>query len=565
MQESSLLVQYHLEGSTQNLSELSSHSQLASSVSTRRSLRGRLSSNQENVLTAHDSGLENQESLLESTYTSSILYENSPDDFESKECKEESVKKPLSTRNSNSRNLKIQKSPKNDLADFTGVKALLKTPKVQKSPQLKGLKKLMGTPVVQRSPKNELNDFRGLKKLMESPVVQRSPKNDLTNVKGVKKLMASPRDVKSPKNELDDLEGVKEVFDLSKDAHNLSNVSLAETSSTKNERLNISGVDVLQDENGDTFDKLCGRKSFNTYRGKSLSPIKQKLDVLTTRMSMGNDLGSKKPEIERWLKEQRDLTEKRRVVNDTPETKTKEKSTKTRSKVNKVETKAEELEQKSQESVPQTRKRGRPKREPVEIKQTTRGQNKQKVVKEEILKEVTNEVSPPRTRRRRNASSKNEEKEIVDVVQKAKKRVHFKVEAETKKTDILMKEVVITDKVSPPKTRQRRKAAPKEKTKNTDPVPKTKKGAHSEVKAKINKTDVSMKEEVITDISPPKTRQRRKVVSKETENIDPLPETKKGVEVEAEIKANVRSTRKKAVKNDISPRITRQRKNKIVV
>jgi len=106
-----------------------------------------------------------------------------------------------------SRLMKTPKQKQRQSVNLAGVKALVKTPKAVKSPELVGVKRLMKTPKVQKSP--ALDGMRkllttpkdiastpkldGVRKLVKTPKVQKSP-----SLSGVKKLLKTPRARKSP-------------------------------------------------------------------------------------------------------------------------------------------------------------------------------------------------------------------------------------------------------------------------------------------------------------------------------------------------------------------------------
>lgn len=157
---------------------------------------------------------------------------------------------------------KLPKFPKNDLASISGVKKLMRTPKQQKSPRndltnVAGVKKLLQTPKLQKSPRNDLTEIVGVKRLMRTPKYQKSPKNDLTKIVGVKRLMQTPKYPKSPKNDLTDVRGLRRLLQTPKNQKSPKNdlteivgirklmQSPREQKSPRNDLTDVSGVKKL--------------------------------------------------------------------------------------------------------------------------------------------------------------------------------------------------------------------------------------------------------------------------------------------------------------------------------
>lgn len=106
-----------------------------------------------------------------------------------------------------SRLMKTPKQKQRQSVNLAGVKALVKTPKAVKSPELVGVKRLMKTPKVQKSPALDgvkklvttpkdiasTPKLDGVRKLVKTPKVQKSP-----SLSGVKKLLKTPKARKSP-------------------------------------------------------------------------------------------------------------------------------------------------------------------------------------------------------------------------------------------------------------------------------------------------------------------------------------------------------------------------------
>ncbi|CAH2014734.1 unnamed protein product [Acanthoscelides obtectus] len=201
-------------------------------------------------------------------------------------------------------NEKLDSSSRRSMADSSihdlrGVKNLLKTPKVSKSPEndlsdVRGVKKLFQTPRVQKSPKNDLSNIGGVKKLLKTPKVPKSPKNDLSNIGGVKKLLKTPKLPKSPKNDLSDIRGVKKLLRTPKvrksPKNDLSNIvplkMLMSTPKPQKEHINdlsnVSGVkDLFIEKQEELFDSVFNKKPVQKTRGKKrkvAEPAKVEVD-----------------------------------------------------------------------------------------------------------------------------------------------------------------------------------------------------------------------------------------------------------------------------------------------
>lgn len=387
----------------------------------------------------------------------------------------------------------VQRAPTNDLTDVRGVKTLLKTPKVQNQPKndlsnVHGVKKLLATPRSQKSPKNDLTDVRGVKQMFSS---LKSPKNDLNDVEGVNKLMKTPKPAqKAPKNDLSDVRGVKQLFAKQKE-QKLPQNDLTDVRGVKDlfkiledntrseidyeglkEMFRNDSILELENDDRDPFDKLIDRKSYRTYKGKSVSPKEKEIDISKHNVS---------PLVLEWVQDQ-----SKRLENVEKEEPVKVQSNKTKS----------------------TRSNGRSKR-------------KLKVESETETSTVEDAPQRPVRRTRRNAAASNnndQQEEIASIAAVPSTRSR---RARNKKND---ESEVVDDTVSVRSTRsreKRRKVEVESSEDNDDNVSTAIRG-----KDKRNSAESSIVE---VNLTVPKTRNRRRLIKSEndTEEIFKTPNSTK--------------------------------------
>lgn len=190
------------------------------------------------------------------------------------------------------RSPRSKKSPKNDLTNVSGVKAIFKE---ARSPR-NDLRRVTGVKSLFRSQKevqtkDDLTDVRGVKGLF---VHRKSPCNDLTNVHGVKKILTRT----SPRNDLRDVRGVKRMFGEEKPKGGLEDLSGVE------ELFDVSHSSRISDPEK-TFDMLVGKPVIKATYSKSVIEKKtpNKTEKLASK-SLSVPLDIIVNNIEEWLEKE---------------------------------------------------------------------------------------------------------------------------------------------------------------------------------------------------------------------------------------------------------------------